>query len=489
MTLIPFFARFSLGYYLNIVMYFIVLGVTIRILLDNRNPSWSISMLLILYFIPILGLFIYFFNGVDWKKRKIVKHIPERIFKKNLSDLIEKQTSFLENVPSDFENDSVKIIRMLLNSSGSIMTMNNACTIFNSGEDLFKELMGDLKNAERSIHMEYFIWRSDELGQQIKDILISKAKAGVEVRLLFDGVGCFRAMSLKYKRELRKAGIKIRYFLDPLNPFTGWLLNYCNHRKILVIDGKTGFTGGMNIGQEYIDGGKRFETWRDTHMRLEGDTVNLLQAVFMADWENSGGKLISEEKYIIPSDIYHTDLPMQIITSGPDSDWHSLKELFFTLISNANEEVFIASPYFVIDSAIEEAIITAALSGVRIKIIMCGAPPDKWIPFWVAQTYYERLIAAGAEIYQYQKGFYHSKFITVDSKIATLGTCNMDIRSFQLHYEINAMFYDSVKAEQLRTVFMEDLSHSRKVTLEDCERLSFLSKLRNSIFRIFSPLL
>ena len=131
-------------------------------------------------------------------------------------------------------------------------------------------------------------------------------------------------MSLKYKRELRKSGVKIRYFLDPLNPFTGWLLNYCNHRKILVIDGKTGFTGGMNIGQEYIDGGKRFDSWRDTHMRLEGDTVNLLQAVFMADWENSGGKLVSEEKYIIPSDIYHADLPMQIITSGPDSDWHSL---------------------------------------------------------------------------------------------------------------------------------------------------------------------
>jgi cardiolipin synthase len=489
MTLLPFFARFSFGYYLNIVFYLIVLIITVRILLDNRAPNWSISMLLILYFVPFIGIPYYLLNGVNWKKRKIVKHIPERIFKDNLGELIQRQRDFLQNVPSDYDNDAVKMVRMLLKSSGAILTMNNHLTFYDQGETLYRDILEDLEKAEKSIHMEYFIWRSDELGEKIKDVLIKKAAEGVEVRILFDGVGCFRMMSRRYKRQLKKGGVQMRYFLNPLNPLTGWLLNYCNHRKIIVIDGKKGYTGGMNIGSEYIDGGKRFNTWRDTHMKLQGDTVNLLQAVFIADWENSGGKLDDESVYISPVEESYEDVPMQLVTSGPDSDWHSLKELYFNLIANANEEILIASPYFVVDSAIEEALITAALAGVHVKIIMAGSPPDKWVPFWVAQTYYERLIMAGVEFYQYEAGFYHSKFLIIDSKIATAGTCNMDIRSFQLHYEINAVIYDNIKAATMKNLFEEDLNKSRKISLEECENRGFLKKLRNSIFRIFAPLL
>jgi cardiolipin synthase len=224
-------------------------------------------------------------------------------------------------------------------------------------------------------------------------------------------------------------------------------------------------------------------------MKMSGDTVNLLQAVFMADWENSGGKIDHEADYIIPVSESYGNLPIQIVTSGPDSDWHSIKELYFNLIANANEEILIASPYFIIDTAIEEALITAALAGIRIKVLMCGAPPDKWLPFWVAYTYYERLIAAGVEFYQYHAGFFHSKYLIADSKIATMGSCNMDMRSFQLHYEINAVVYDSARALMLKNVFEEDLNNSRKITLEECESLSFLQKLRNSIFRILAPLL
>ena len=489
MPVLPFFARFSFGYYLNIIFYMIVIVITIRILLTNRNPAWSISMLLVLYFLPVLGIPVYLLNGVNWQKRKIVKHIPERMFKDNLGELIERQQLFLQEVPPEYENDTVKNVRMLLKSSGAIMTMNNNVSFYSEGAELFNALASDLEKAEKSIHMEYFIWRSDELGERISEILRRKASEGVEVRLLFDGVGCYRMMSLKYKRTLRKAGVKLRYFLDPLNPFSGWLLNYCNHRKIAVIDGVTAYTGGMNIGSEYIDGGKRFKTWRDTHMRMKGETVSLLQAVFLADWENSGGKDEDEREYIIPPAESYENLPVQIATSGPDSDWHSLKDLYFNMICNANEEVLIASPYFVIDEAIEEALVTAALAGVRVKIIMAGSPPDKWVPFWVAQTYYVRLIKAGVEFHQYQEGFYHSKFIVIDSKIVTCGTCNMDIRSFHLNFEINAVIYNSVRAGVVRRIFEEDLEFCRKINLEELENLSFIKKLRNSVFRIFAPLL
>ncbi|MDC7225407.1 MAG: cardiolipin synthase [Spirochaetales bacterium] len=487
--MLPFFARFSFGYYLNIVFYIVVFAITIRILLDNRSPTWSLAMLLALYFLPVIGIPLYFLGGVNWKKRKIVKHIPERIFKSNLGDLIQRQQDFLSNVPSEYENDSVKNVRMLLNSSGAILTMDNIMQVYEEGEDLFRDLLEKLEEAERSIHMEYFIWRSDELGEQIREVLTRKAAEGVEVRLLFDGVGCFRMMSRRYKLRLRRAGIQIRYFLDPLSPFSGWLLNYCNHRKIVVVDGQTAFMGGMNIGSEYIDGGKRFDTWRDIHMRFKGESVGLLQAVFLADWENSGGKVEDESVYINTEPDTEGDLAMQIVTSGPDSDWHSLKDLFFNLISNANEEVLIASPYFIIDEAIEEAMVTAALAGVTVRIIMAGPPPDKWVPFWVAQTYYERLIEAGVEFYQYRKGFFHSKYIVADGKVATAGTCNMDLRSLQLHYEINAVIYDAVEAEKFRSIFEENLTDCRKVSLEELENLGFLKKLRNSIFRIIAPLL
>ncbi|MBI9106594.1 MAG: cardiolipin synthase [Spirochaetales bacterium] len=489
MTFLPFFARFSLGYYANIVLYLIVIVITVRILLSNRDPNWAVSMLLILYFVPFIGILFYLLNGVNWKKRKIVKHIPERIFKDNLGELINRQRDFLKDIPSDYDNDAVKMVRMLLKSSGAILTMNNRISFYDEGENLFSDMIQDIERAEKSIHMEYFIWRSDGLGEKIKDALIQKVSEGVKVRVLFDGVGCFRMMSRRYKRQLRKGGVRTRYFLDPLNPLSGWLLNYCNHRKILVIDGKIGYAGGMNIGSEYIDGGKRFKSWRDTHVKLQGDTVNLLQAVFMADWENSGGTIDDEASYFSPVEETHGEVPLQIVTSGPDSDWHSLKELYFSMIANANEEILIASPYFVVDSAIEEALITAALAGVRVKVIMAGSPPDKWIPFWVAHTYYERLIMAGVEFYHFKEGFFHSKYLIIDSKIATVGTCNMDMRSFLLHYEINVVIYDNIKAATLKNLFEEDIKRSRKISLEECENLGFLKKLRNSIFRMFAPLL
>ena len=489
MPVLPFFARYSLGYYLNIIYYLFVLAITVRILLDNRKPAWSIAMLLMLYFLPFIGVPFYFLSGVNWKKRKIVKHIPERIFKANLGELIERQQVFMNNIPPEYENDAVKNVRMLLKSSGAIMTMNNCVEIFDQGEDLFKNLLCELENAESSIHMEYFIWRSDELGERVLDVLSRKAAEGVEVRILFDGVGCFRMMKRSYKRRLHRAGIQVRYFLDPFNPFSGWLLNYCNHRKIAVIDGRTAYTGGMNIGSEYISGGKRFASWRDTHLRFNGEVVGLLQAVFLADWENSGGRVASERDYINIQAVPIGDLPMQIVTSGPDSDWHSLRDLYFNMISNANEEVLIASPYFVIDDALETALITAALAGVRVTIVMAGPPPDKWVPFWVAQTYYERLIEAGVEFYQYMNGFYHSKYLIADGKVVTVGSCNMDMRSFELHYEINAVIYNAGKAGFMKSLFEKDVANSRKISMEECENLGFLRKLRNSIFRLIAPLL
>ncbi len=469
------------------ILYVIIL--TAKILLDNKHPEVTIAWIVTIVFLPYIGIIIYFLGGVDWKKKKIMKQLPEELFKTNLSTVIEQQQGFMSDIESHIDNDVAKSINLLLKASHSIITVNNDVKFYHSGKEHFEDLITDLENAVHSIHMEYFIWRSDALGERIKDILIRKAKEGVAVRIIFDGVGCFGRIRRNYRQELRENGVDYRYFLDPLNVLWGRMLNYRNHRKIVVIDGMIGYTGGMNIGCEYITGGRRFPLWRDTHLRLQYEGVQILQAIFLTDWYNSSGKMLFEQAYFpqIPAggDRF---LPLQIAVSGPDSDWNSIKALFFTLIANADREICIQSPYFIPDASILSALESAALGGVDVKLMMTGVP-DKRIAFWVADTYFPSLLEAGVKIYQYKEGFFHAKTLVVDGSTATVGTCNMDIRSFHLDYEVNVIFYDSGKAGEIRNHFLEDLNHCVEITRESNNRKSLPVRLRNSIFRIIAPLL
>ena len=318
----------------------------------------------------------------------------------------------------------------------------------------------------------------------------------MEIRLIFDGVGSFFRVSRTYKRRLHQAGIEYRTFLDPKNFLFGRLINYRNHRKITVIDGRIGYTGGMNIGEEYISGGARFSGWRDTHLRLEGGVVRLLQEVFLLEWHNSGAGLLRDARFFPALSAERSGehkpgeprLPVQVVCSGPDSAWDSLKLLFFTLISNANEEVLIQSPYFIPDESIQSAMETAALSGVRVRFMMTGVP-DKRIAFWAAHTYFERMLKAGVEILLYESGFFHPKMIAVDRRIATVGTANLDIRSFQLNYELNVVIYDRDTARRLQRQFDKDAGRCRRIGFNDISGQRALIRLRNSVSRMFAPLL
>ncbi len=475
------------------ILYYIyllfVIIITIRILLDDKSPESSAGWLLAVIFLPYIGAVMYLLGGVNWKKRKILKHLPEVRFKKELGPILEHQRSFIQGLSRDVDTDILKTATLSLQSGNSVLSLNNRSRFFFSGYDKFSSLLEDLKNAENSIHMEYFIFEEDEIGRKIGDILKRKVAEGVEVRMIFDGVGCFNRMSWKFKRDLKKSGIQIKYFLDPMNVLSGRLLNYCNHRKVVVIDGVIGYTGGMNIGDEYITGGRKFDSWRDTHVRVEGEVVHLLQTVFLSDWENSGGEKLGDYRYFPNPGFSSEDvLPMQVLVSGPDSDWYSLEKLYFNLISNADREVYIQSPYFIPSSSVQNAMETAALSGVNVNLMITGVP-DKLIPFWVAQTYFESLLNAGVNIYLYEKGFLHSKVIIADEKIATVGTCNMDIRSFHLDYELNLIYYDAEIAKNLKKQFFEDLKYCRRIAAKDLKKRGFLVRLRNSVFRIIAPIL
>ena len=323
--------------------------------------------------------------------------------------------------------------------------------------------------------------------------------------------------SRKYRKELKANGIKFLYYHDPFSILWTRFVNYRNHRKIVVVDGVVAYMGGMNMGQEYIDGGKRFNSWKDVHMRIVGDSCNLIQNVFVCDWYNAGGrdleifnieenkhkhfkkikyadKNLNEEKVsIIRKDLFpqsFTDkfLPVQIITSGADSKWDSIQKVYSKMIEEAKESIYIESPYFVPDDGFLRTLENAALSEVNVNLMITGNP-DKLVAWWVAQTYFETLLNAGVNIYLYEKGFLHSKFCVMDGRIVSCGTCNMDIRSFYLHYEMNAVIYDIDIAKKFEDIFKKDMLDSHKITIEEYSKQPMLVRLRNSACRIIAPVL
>jgi cardiolipin synthase A/B len=484
--------------FLSTIYLIYVVGMTGVLLLDNKPPQSTVAWLLTIYFLPFVGLLLYVFAGVNWKKHKILQQRPEERFQQQLKDVIQQQQQFLrkfnqreENMGRGWNSDIRKSIQLLLNSNSSTLTLNNRYQLFHQGAKFFDSLRQDLQNAQVFIHMEFFIWKSDALGWEFAELLCEKAQSGVEVRLLFDGVGCFGRMSRAYKRKLKNAGVEFLIFLDPLNVFISGLANYLNHRKIVVIDGQISYIGGMNMAEEYITGGKSFPSWRDTGLRLEGEMTQQLHTVFVTDWFNSSQQWLSDKKYFpavtLPT---HSSppLPMQLACSGPDSNWFSIKQLFFNLIINADREVYIQSPYFIPDDGFATAMETAALSGVSVHLMMTGLP-DKRVPYWAAETYFERILRSGGRIYRYKRGFLHCKTICVDESIASVGTCNLDVRSFELDYEVNAVVYDTGFAKAIKTQFYLDLAHCQEITLADIAQYSLWHKLRNALLRILSPLL
>jgi len=485
--------------YITTLLY--IVGMTLIILLDNKPAQSTLAWLLTVYFLPFVGLFIYLFAGIDWKKRKILHQRPEEIFRAQLKTVIQQQKRFKQELKTVADYDINKAIQLLLHTNHSILTLNNHCELFHHGTAFFEQLKADLLAAQSFIHMEFFIWKSDKLGLEIRDILVEKAKAGVEVRLIFDGVGCFWTMTRAYKRSLRKAGIEYQIFLDPLKFFTSGFANYLNHRKIVIIDGQTSFICGMNMASEYITGGHYFHYTRDTGIRFKGEISQQLQTVFATDWFNSCREWLDHERFfpqpVMPADV--SSVPVQLACSGPDSDWYTIHKLLFSLIMNAKQEIYIQSPYFIPDESIATALETAALSGIQVNIMMTG-PPNKaslWVlgayseraPYWAAETYFERMLKAGCRVFRYERGFLHCKTLAVDGIMASVGTCNLDVRSFELDYEINAMLYDSQMAHQIKQQFQADLADCKEISLKDLKTTSWVYKLRNSILRVFSPLL
>ncbi len=461
--------------------------VIIIIFLENRSPHRTLFWLLILAFFPLVGLFFYMYFGRSAAKYKFflkMGHAEIPQIKKKIKTLEDKYIQEL------FSNDKTKEIkrlaRIITANSPSYVTFNNCSRIINNGTEKFAALFHYIQEAKHHIHLEYFIIRDDYTGNKLKDMLIEKARQGVQVRFLYDGLGS-RKLGKKYIKALRQGGVKTAAFLPFKLPIPSTWMNYRNHRKIAIIDGEVGLIGGMNIGDEYITGGDLFSSWRDTQIEIKGDALDLLQGIFISDWTFTTGEEILATGYFP----LREDLPgqaIQIAASGPDGNSQSIHHAYFTAIATAKKHIYIVTPYLIPDEAIATALKAAALSGVDVRIIFPGNP-DHRVVNWASFSYFSELLEAGVKIYLYQKGFIHSKTLTVDGVVAVVGTANMDMRSFYYSFEINAFIYDREMALNLEKDFFEDLSFSFQVDPEEFCRRPYYTRLKESAARLLSPLL
>jgi cardiolipin synthase len=470
-------------------LYALVTGVFL--LMENRRPQSTLAWMLVLWFAPGVGLLIYLFFGRDSKafskRRKLLMQDLEANSRPLLSPILSRQDAQL----AQLETESVsrrKLASLVQRNSFSVLTMRNRVEIQQDGAKFYPSLIEDIKAAQRSIHLQYFIWAVDPFTNRLKQILIEKAGAGIEVRLLYDPIGSQAHVGRRYVRNMLAAGIRMAPTAPPYQLHT---ISYRNHRKITVIDGAIGYTGGMNIGQEQLDGGEGFDYWRDTQVRVVGESAAVLQAVFMVDWYNAVRENLFYAKYF-PADATDRaegDVPVQILTSGPDSQWAAIRQLYAFMIVSAQRHVYIQSPFFIPDATLAEALRTAALSGITIKVMVSARPSGNRLPDWAGNTYIEEIVSAGVRVFLYEKGYLHAKTISIDSEICSIGSANIDIRSFSINYELNAVFYSERIAKELESDFERDLEYCSEFDPAAYQKRGIVIRFRDSLARLLSPLL
>ena len=464
------------------VFYIYIIVSTISVLLlENRNPVKSFSWLLVLVFLPVLGLFLYILLGQNYRKRKIISQKSiQRITRRPSASFDIDQLSN-EHMDQQF----IKLSSMLKKNSEAEGYAYNKIEIFSKGEDIFQSMFDAIRNATNHIHIEFFIFEDDKLSNELRELLIKKSREGVRVRMIHDYVGSIN-LSSRYLHSLRYAGVYVRPFLPLRLRLRRSKINYRNHRKLVVVDGKIGFTGGINIADRYLYGSKLGE-WRDTVMRIEGAGVHGIQKLFLADWYFVERKLITAGKYFPEPERYDENL-VQLVSSGPDTDWQSIMQGIAAAIMAAEKYVYIHTPYFMPNELMSGCIQMAALSGTEVRL-MIPEKSDAPLSDLSSSSYLGDMMEAGVRVFIYKKGFLHSKAIVLDDFVSIIGSTNMDDRSFDQNFEANAFVYDTETALQLKQLFINDLNMCEELTYDAWNNRKRRQKLKESFARLFSPLM
>lgn len=472
----------SLNLCVLIIYEVVKIGAMLHVLMDNRQPAKTMAWMLVIYFVPVVGLLFYFFFGLNTRRERLMSERSlNQLTKRSMLEFVEQHNL---HVPDDHSLTA----RLFVNQNFCMPFKDNEVDIFTDGHSFVADLIRTLGQAKQSIHMDFYIFEDDSLGNLLADVLIDKAKSGVEVKLVYDDVGCWR-VDRDFFERMRSEGIEAWPFMPVrFRSFTS-KVNYRNHRKIVVIDGHTGYIGGMNIALRYVKG-KNGMPWRDTMVKIKGGGVYGLQRAFLVDWYFVDRTLISNRKYYPPlSGHIVNDCLAQTVTSTPVTPYPEIMQGLLGIILRAKQYIYIETPYFMPNDTIITALKTAALAGVDVRI-MVPLKCDSHFVQWASKSYVGDIASSGVKVLQYTEGFLHSKIWVVDDTLASCGSTNIDIRSFENNFEANVFFYDRPTALRFKEVFLDDQRRCRPYDVGKAERgVKFRHRLWASLTRLLSPLM
>ena len=460
--------------YLAVILFTIVI-----VLLDNRNPVKTMAWVLVLVFLPVVGLAFYFFFGRNTRKERLIS-------KKGFSRLSKRPMAEYQaqEALGDFTGRN-QLIPFFHRVSNALPFEGNDVQVFTDGYSMYQELFRRIAKAKHHIHLEFYIFENDAVGRLLRDLLIDKAREGVSVRLLYDDVGCWDVNPMFYD-EMLCEGIEVRSFLKVRFPQFTSKVNYRNHRKLAIIDGKVGFIGGMNIALRYLKG-VPWGVWRDTHICLKGKAVYGIQTAFLTDWFAVDRTLLTSAQYFPKMDTVGTSVA-QIVTSDPVGEWHDIMLGLVKAISCAQRYIYVETPYFLPTEQVMAAFQTAALSGVDVRL-MIPKEADAFITHKGTMSYLDELMKSGVKVYFYRAGFLHSKLWVADDEWASVGSTNLDFRSFEHNFEANAFFYDEKTVCTMKEIFLEDMKKCMTLSQKIWDKRSFKNKIVESVVRLLAPLL
>ena len=461
----------------------VVIATIIHVLMDNRQQAKTVAWALVIYFVPVVGILGYIFFGVNTRRERMVsRRSMDQLTKRSMLQFVEQRDLQLPD-------EHKPVIDLFVNESFSLPFGGNKVDILTSGYEFFPSLLHDISLATSHIHIDVYIFEDDALGRLIADALMAKARQGVEVRVVYDDVGCWRVAN-SFFEKMRREGIEVEPFMPVRFPSFARRANYRNHRKVFVIDGRVGYIGGMNIAERYVKGSKEGkQNWRDTMLRVEGRGVYSLQRAFLVDWYFVDRTLLSDRKYY-PQNVDYSPLTIvQTVTSGPTSPYPEIMQGFVRILMSARRYVYVETPYFLPTSTVLYAMKSAAQSGVDVRLLVPARGDARFID-WASRSYLREAVEAGVKVGLYNAGFLHSKLMVVDDTIATCGSTNIDFRSFENNFESNMFIYDEEFAVRMREVFLADETHSLLLSdMEERMNPRFMARLCESVARLFSPLL
>ena len=472
-----FFASFST---LNLIIYLIyiilIAGTVLVVISENRSPIKTIAWLLVLIFVPIVGLVLYYFFGQDTRR---MRSISEKKYK-TIKDLSFKSLVYNRNI--NILPEYANLVNLLENSNLSPVLQGSKVEIITEGQRMFEALLEDMRKAKHHIHIEFFIFENDKTGRAVRDMLVKKASEGIEVRFMYDNVANWLVPN-RFYNEMKKSGVQVASLMRARFPKFANKVNYRNHRKVVVIDGAIAYTGGMNISDNYSSN----PNWRDTHMRILGQGALGLQASFLIDWYSSGKAFLDDEKYFPETKDYTQNL-MQIATGGPYSLYHHLLQATVNIIIGAKKYIYLQTPYFLPTESLSLALQMASLSGVDVRLMVSQKSDSSYVDP-AARSYYRELLEAGMKIYEIQGKFMHAKTLVADDMISVIGSANLDFRSFETNFEINCYMYDPYIARRNKEIFFKDMEECKEVKYEEWIKRPKWKSFFESIMRLFAPLM